>query len=116
MSILIYSWTFIHAVYCNRVIILFHVQIVSTLARGSPFQLAPVPFDMSPSFFEHFFTLAQDVLGLSLFLIECNLYIVQQTDPKYMVKRYGEAYTFLYNPNKDTEKLFFYLYPRTCFH
>lgn len=48
--------------------ILFDAHIVSTLARGSPFQLAPVPFDMSPLFFEHFFNLTQGVLGLSLFL------------------------------------------------
>lgn len=62
-----YLQTFIHAMYCNTVIIPFDAQIVSTLGRGNPFQLASVPFDMFPLFFEHFCTVAQNVLGLSLF-------------------------------------------------
>lgn len=103
-----YLQTFIHAVYCNTVIIPFNAQIVSTLARGSPFQLASVPFDVYPSFFEHFCTGAQNVLGLSLFsfLIEHNLYIVQQTDLKYILKRFWiSVYNYItHTPYKDTEK------------
>ena len=45
----------------------FDAQIVSNLER-SPFPLAPMLFWHVPTlFFEDFFTLAQDILGLSLF-------------------------------------------------
>lgn len=107
MNILICSWTFIDALYCSMSHILFNAQIVSTLARGSPFHLAPVSFATSPLFFEHFFTLAQGVLGLSLFLflIEYNLHIIQWIDLKCIVKRFWiSVYIYITHvPNKDIE-------------